>query len=751
VRDVAGCVAAADDLSTATALMEARLVAGDPAPFAALEAALAPPAVWPSRRFLEAKLAEQRARHARFHGTPYRLEPNVKDGPGGLRDLHVVDWVASRHHGTRGIDALAARGFLSGDEHRALDDARRFLTRTRFALHLAAGRREERLLFDLQIKLARQFGYADRPGQLAVEQFMQLYYRTVTELERLNEVLLGLIEQAVTPADDAGPVPVDARFQERGGFLEAIHPETFRRHPEALLEIFQALQQRPHLKGIGASTLRLIRRDRELIGDAYRAQSRHRRLFMDILREPRGVTHELRRMNRWGVLGRYIPEFGAVIGRMQFDLFHAYTVDEHTLFVVSNLRRFALPRYDHEFPRCSRLMQALPKPELVYLAGLFHDIAKGRGGDHSELGALDAERFCLDHGLSRFDARLVAWLVQHHLLLSVTAQKRDITDPEVIREFAATVGDELHLDCLYLLTVADVRGTNPELWNAWKARLFEDLYEQTQGALRRGLEAPIDLDERLAAIKANARAALAAQGYDGADLDAVWRRLSTEYFLRHSADEIAWHTSLLAEHDADAGAVVQLRQTPGAAGTAVLVYAPADDACFARATAAFDQLGLSVLDARIVGVAGDWTVQSYTVLEDTGAPIADAERVTHIQRVLAREVQRRFAPPLPVTRRAPRQVRMFATPTRVAFAPDARNGRTAMELVAGDRPGLLCEVGKAFQACGVRLRTAKITTVGERAEDVFFITDPAGRPFDDPEAQRTLAARLAATLDNART
>ncbi|HEV2112445.1 MAG TPA: [protein-PII] uridylyltransferase [Gammaproteobacteria bacterium] len=743
VRTLEECVShAREDVTVATSLMEARLLTGDRRLFRELMDLTGPGNIWPFQEFFAAKWREQQERHAKYHDTAYRLEPNVKEGPGGLRDIQTIGWVAKRHFGAGTLHGLVEHGFLTEEEYSSLTAGQNYLWKVRSALHLLHGRREDRLLFDAQIKLSRQAGFKDAPNNLGVEQFMQQYYRTVMQVSRLNEMLLQLFDEAILNPSQGDTVPLTADFADRGGFLTVRSPELFERKPAALLEMFHVLEQHPRLKGVSAETLRRVRLALPGIDQTFRADPASRALFMDILREPQGVTHELRRMNRYGVLGRYLPAFGAVMGRMQYDLFHAYTVDEHTLFVVSNLRRFALSRYDHEFPLCSRIMQTLPKPEVAYLAGLFHDIAKGRGGDHSELGAVEAEQFCLEHGLTRYEARLTAWLVQNHLLLSITAQKKDISDPQVIQTFAAQVGDPLHLDYLYVLTVADVRATNPDLWNSWKAGLFTELYQRASQALRRGAEAPLDKDELIHETQARARALLVERGLDPAAIAGVWQRLSEEYFLRHSPDDIAWHTQNLAARLQGEVPLVFLRQQSQRGGTAICVYSKHDDFIFGRVTAVLSQLGLTILDAGIVPVGEDASLDTYAVLEDTGAPIEDPERLAEIERVLVREINRKNASPIAVTRRAPRQVRMFTTPTLIAFSDDTRNGRTVLEITAGDRPGLLSQIGQALKACGLRLQNAKITTVGERAEDVFFITDAAHHPLDDPAAREQLRAAL---------
>jgi [protein-PII] uridylyltransferase len=730
------------DISVATTLFEARLLAGPEPLFAGMRRALAPDRLWSSQDFFEAKVKEQSDRHHRYFDTAYNLEPNVKSSPGGLRDIQTIGWVAKRHFGTETLDELVAHGFLTREELRKLKAGQSFLWRVRFGLHMMTGRREDRLLFDYQIKLAKSFGYEDASFTLAVEQLMQKYYRTVMDVSLLNEMLLQLFREAIL-TQSGPPQPINARFQSRNDYLEVTHAEVFARHPSALLELFVLLQQNPQLRGVRAETIRLIGLHAPLIDEEFRQNPRHHRLFIEILCAPVGVTHELRRMNLYGVLGRYIPAFGRVVGRMQYDLFHAYTVDAHTLFVVSNLRRFAMPKFNDEFPKLSQIMQSLPRQEVAYLAALFHDLAKGRGGDHSELGAVDAEAFCLEQGLGRYEARLVAWLVRNHLILSITAQKKDISDPDVIHGFATRVGDQTHLDYLYVLTVADVRGTNPKLWNTWKARLFEEFYERTKQALRRGLETPVDQEELIRNTQASAREKM--PDLSEAAIDRVWSQWTEAYFLRYLPEEIAWHTTLLASRGAASDKpLVAIRQLHERGGTAVLTYTPRGLHSFARTTAVLDQMGLNVVDARLVLSANGYSLETYVVLEDSGAVISDPGRIAEIERGLGRNLQQPQDSPLMVTRRAARQVRMFSTPTQVNFSLDTRNNRTILELVAADRPGLLSEVGKVFKAEHVAITGAKIMTVGERAEDVFYITDTDGLELQEDACRRVKEALVRA-------
>jgi [protein-PII] uridylyltransferase len=748
VRTVAECAEeSAADVGVMTTLMESRRLAGSAELLAAMREALAPDRIWPVREFFEAKVREQQERRLKANDTAYNLEPNVKTGPGGLRDIHTIGWVAKRHFGAESLDELLTLGFLTPSELRRLKQAQSFLWKVRFGLHVLAGRHEDRLLFDYQIRLAHSFGYEDASYTLAVEQLMQRYYRTVMDVALLNELLLQLFREAIL-SDRGPPQPLNPRFQVRNDYLEAVNEDVFARLPSALLELFVLLQQNPQIRGVRAGTIRAVTRNLWLIDEEFRQNPRNHRLFLEILRAPRGVTHEVRRMNDYGVLGRYIPAFGRVVGRMQYDLFHAYTVDAHTLFVVSNLRRLAISEFDHELPLVSAIMQQLPKPEIIYLGALFHDIAKGRGGDHSDLGAVDAEAFCLEQGLSRYDARLVAWLVKNHLLLSMTAQKQDIGDPQVINEFARKVGDESHLEYLYVLTCADVRGTNPKLWNSWKAALFHEFYERVKRALRRGLETPVDQDELMREHQDSARALLRGSGMQPAAIERAWSPLPTVYFLRHAPEEIARHTRALAaagEANADE-ALVSVEPQSELGTTAVMIYAPHRRHGFARATAVLDQLGLNILEARITPVGNGFSLDSYHVLEEDGATISDTERLAEIEHALWRSLQRPEEAPLAVSRRATRQMRVFKTPTQIAISVDERNRRSVLELTAADRPGLLCDVGKVLWEERVDLHAAKISTLGERAEDVFYVTDRAQQPLDEAAAER-LRLRLTDALD----
>ncbi|HYQ70743.1 MAG TPA: [protein-PII] uridylyltransferase, partial [Gammaproteobacteria bacterium] len=541
VRSLDECVAESlADISVVTNLMEARLLAGSADLCMRLREAISPAQVWSSRDFFEAKCAEQAIRHHKFGETAYRLEPNIKEGPGGLRDIQMIVWVANRYFGTGSLQDLVDHEFLTRDELELLIECRDLLWDIRFALHAMTGRGEDRLLFDYQRTLAKQFGFEDDANRLGVEAFMKQYYRAIMELRRLNEMLLQLFHEVIIHPEGPGePVILNRRFQMRNGFLEITADEVFRHHPYALLEVFLLLEQNPQLRGVRAGTIRAIREHRYLIDEEFRNDIRCRSLFMEIIRQPHRVTRELRRMNRYGVLAAYLPAFEHIVGLMQYDLFHIYTVDEHILFVVRNLRRFTVQDHALEFPLCSHIVATLPKIELLYLSALFHDIAKGRGGDHSELGGMDAYDFCIRHDLSDYDAGLVTWLVEHHLIMSTTAQREDIDDPVVINRFARTVGNRARLDYLYVLTVADIRATNPDMWNAWKDALLKQLYYNTRRALHRGLQDPLERAEHIQQVQHEAAELL---GQRDAQIQHLWEQMGDEYFLRTSPEQVAHHT-----------------------------------------------------------------------------------------------------------------------------------------------------------------------------------------------------------------
>jgi [protein-PII] uridylyltransferase len=748
VRSIRECVREAKgDVTIATNLMETRLLAGDAAVFNKLRKLTDTRKIWPSEKFFAAKRLEQAERHLKFDDTAYNLEPNIKEGPGGLRDIQTISWVTQRHFDTQALHELVEREFLSELEYRALVRGRDLLWQIRCGLHYLSGRREERLLFDHQRSLAKLFGYRDRPGVLAVELFMKRYYRTIKELSLLNEILLQHFEEAILTRGRPKIVPINRRFQSHNGFLEVRNNRVFARTPFALLELFHLKQLHPELKGVRADTIRLVRANLRRINAGFRSDIACRSLFMEIMRSPIGITHELRRMNAYGVLGRYIPAFGRIVGQMQHDLFHVYTVDEHELFVVRNLRRMTIAQHRHELPLASSVIQNVVKPERLYLAGLFHDIAKGRGGDHSILGEQDAEAFCQLHEMSEYDTRLVKWLVRYHLTMSETAQRQDILDPQVVRRFAEHVGDKEHLDNLYLLTVADMRGTSPKIWNPWRDRLLSLLYHSTLHELRVGVAKPLDLDARVKDLRTEVMRRLTARGIARAVVEAHWARMDTEYFLRHDAESLAWHTQVITSAAASELPLVAVRYHPEAGGTQILTYTPDRDGLFVNLTAGIDRLNLSIWDARIHTTRFGFGLDTFVVLDHAGKPITDPEDLAKIQSAMREQLLN----PQPgrdiVHAQLPRTLKHFPTKTQVAFASAPNGQTTIMEVTAQDRPGLLYQVALAFAACKVRLVTAKIATFGERAEDIFFIVTRDGQLVTDPVLQKSLTEEIVRRLD----
>lgn len=744
VRTVEECVnIARDDQTIITNLTESRLICGAEPLFARLCQNIGTDQIWPSAAFFTAKMAEQTARYLKYHDTAFNLEPNIKDGPGGLRDIQTIGWIIKRHYGSSSLLELVQQGWLTEAEFEELQQGQHFLWQVRFALHALTGRAEDRLLFDHQRQIARQFGYTSGDVNLSVEMFMQRYFRTVMALERLNDMVLQLFKEVVIHGDDDCVIlPLNDHFQAVNRYVEALRPDVFEREPTALLQIFAILQQHPGLIGIRAATIRLIRRNLQRIDDDFRRSPEACRLFMDILRLPGGITHVLNRMNRYGVLAAYLPEFGRVVGRMQYDLFHVYTVDEHTLFVIRNLRRFSLESYRQENPLCNEIFELIDKPELLYIAGLMHDIAKGRGEDHSLAGADTARDFCQRHGIGEKDAELVQWLVKHHLLMSMTAQRKDIGDPDVIHEFATLVRDQHTLDHLYLLTVADIRATNPNLWNSWRDALLKELYVATRWALLRGLTQPVEQAERVAEVKANSRAHLNRLGIPERIVERVWGMLSDEYFLRYLSEEVVWHTVALGNFKADELPLILLRPLSQRGSAEIFIFARNQDFIFAHSTAVLDQLGLTIFDAKFVTARDGFVLNSYHVLEQSGEPIRDQLRQMQICTRVREALTRPGGEPIHVHRRETRQIRHFAVPTQIYFHDDPHQRYTTVELVATDRPGLLSKVGLAFLRCNTHLYNAKISTIGSRAEDIFFLTGSDHRPMASPAARRELTEAI---------
>ena len=731
VRTLKDCIEQSQlDVTVITNLMESRLITGSAELFSGMIEKISPDNIWSPIGFFQQKVDEQQKRHLKFGDTAYNLEPDIKDGPGGLRDIQTIQWITQRYFGSNSLGELVNNAFLTKREYRKLIKGQRFLWQVRFELHLLANRPENRLLFDYQKSLALAFGYEDGDNNLAVESFMQQYYRTVMDLERINELVLQVFTEAMqNKALDVHPI--NESFRVLNGYIEVTHPNTFTEHPTALLDIFFQLQKHPEIKGVRSATIRLIRESLHLIDDAFRANPKAQHIFLDILRQPHGITRQFRRMNRYGVMAAYIPAFNDIIGRMQYDLFHAYTVDQHTLFIVRNLRRFALKKHRDELPHCYEVFKNIAKPELLYLAGLFHDIAKGRGGNHADLGMVDAIAFCKEHHYNKYDSELVGWLVKNHLIMSMTAQRKDINDPKVIHQFASKIGSLEYLDYLYLLTVADIRATNPTLWNDWKGSLLKELYYNTQKVLRRGLQSPSDDDDIFTDLQYQARLGLHARGLGDDKINAVWRSISKHYFARFSVEDSIWHTLAIASCSPSQLPLVLLRPQTNRGGAEVFIYIDDRHGTFALCTATLDQLALNILDARIITTHEGISLISFHILEADGTPIGDLEREHAIANILRQNQLHPDQAQLSVKRHKTRQSKHFNTETTVTFSDDHLERYTVLEINTHDEPGVLSRIGQCFSECKINVRNAKIATLGSKAEDIFYITDANDKMITD--------------------
>ncbi len=718
VRTIAQCLEeAAKDATVQTNLLEARLVAGDGALFQRFverfRAALDSPA------FCRSKVLEQQQRHFRQQDVAYNLEPNIKDSPGGLRDLQTVLWI-TLGAGLGGTwDDLARQGLLTSQEAKRIRRHEAFLHDLRVRLHYRAGRREDRLLFDHQAALADELGLRGRGARRASEMLMQRYYQTTKTVAQLNALLLQNLQARIVPQESPAPIYLNQRFRRRGSLLEARNENLFERHPFAILEAFLMLQLHPEITGFEAQTIRSLWRASHHIDAAFRAEPHHHQLFLDIMRQPRGQTHVLRRMNLYGILGRYIPAFGRIVGQMQHDLYHVYPVDEHILMVVRNIRRFAAPEFAHEYPLCSRLMSDFDRPEVLYLAALFHDIAKGRGGDHSELGAAEARRFCREHEIASEDGDLVAWLVQHHLVMSATAQKQDLSDPPVIEAFGRLVATDRRLVALYLLTVADIRGTSPKVWNAWKGKLLEDLFWATRQQLA---GTPVTATSSIQARQDEAIRIVQLYAIPRGAQEKLWSQLDTVYFLRHDASEIAWHSRLLNYRVESAKPVVKARLSPVGEGLQVMIYTPDQPELFARICCFFERTQFDIVEAKIHTTRHGYALDTFQVM----GPDHNAAHYRDVMSFVEYELGEQLAgqAPLepPMQGRVSRRLRHFPITPEVSLRPDERGTRHLLSIIAGDRPGLLSRIARVLVAHGVEVHNAKINTLGERVEDVFLVS-----------------------------
>jgi [protein-PII] uridylyltransferase len=719
IRTIDECMTESQaDITVQTSLLEARLVTGDAGLFAELQeryqAALDPQA------FFQAKTAEMRLRHAKYEDTAFSLEPNCKESPGGLRDLQVILWVAKAAGLASSWGQLATRGLITQTEARQLMEKERAFKDIRVRLHLYTNRREDRLVFDVQTPIAESFGLVTTGEGLnarrASEYLMQRYYWAAKTVTQLNTILLQNIEAQLFP-QPAVEVAINEHFNEVNGFIDIGADDTFETTPSAMLEIFVVMTERPDIKGMTARTTRALWHARQRIDAAFRADPANRALFMRILQAPVGLVHALRRMNDLSILGRYLPAFRRIVGQMQHDLFHVYTVDQHIMMVVRNMRRFTMSEHAHEYPFCSQLIANFRDPWLLYVAALFHDIAKGRGGDHSKLGIVDARQFCEDHGLKPEDTGLVVFLVEQHLTMSQVAQKQDLSDPDVISAFAGVVGDERHLTALYLLTVADIRGTSPKVWNAWKAKLLEDLYRVTLRVL--GGE-PHSADRELKNRQDEARAMLRLAGLPDKAHEALWDQLDVAWFLRHDAADIAWQTRSLYDRLDSIKPVVKCRLAPIGEGLQVAVYVKDQPDLFARICSYFDRKNFSILDAKIHTTRNGYALDTFLVTEQNFAK-SYRDIISLIEHEICALLTAPGPLPAPARGRLSRLSRTFPITPTVDLRPDERGQYYLLSISANDRTGLLYSIANVLTRYRINLHTAKIMTLGERVEDVFLV------------------------------
>jgi len=731
VRSVKECLKqAVNDVTVATNLMEMRLICGNDSLTQQLQPLLDEDIFWTSKKFFIAKRAEQEQRHQQYHGAAYTLEPNLKANPGGLRDIQTIGWVAKRHFLADSLEELVEHEYLTRNEFFELLECQDYLWRMRFALHFVAGRSENRLLFDYQADVATLMGFGDQ-GKFAVERMMKRFFRIIGRVTELNTMLLQHFDQAILRQDEQSEIiPIDRDFYYTNGLIQAATTRIFM-NPIKIMKMFLLIAQTDEVKGIHSQTLRLMRNARRRLISGLCDYAESRRIFIEIIRHPKGLGLAFTLLHRHGILGAYLPEWRSIVGQMQFDLFHAYSVDEHSYRLIKNLYRFSQPEHNHQFPLCSKIVQRNRKPEVLFLAGVFHDIAKGRGGNHAELGAIDALAFSKTHKLNDHDGRMISWLVKHHLLMSVTAQRRDISDETVIQTFGEIVRDEAHLDFLYCLTVADMRATNESLWNGWKANLLEELYYNTKQAFRRGLEKPVDLRSKIRENQRQAIELLSQENIDKILVDDLWHDFKADYFLRYTPEQISWHSQNILTHD-QAKPLVLISATSYRGGTQVFIYTKAHESIFASTVALLATKKLSIHDAKIITSKTGYTLNTFVVLDQRGKAINDPNRAAEIAHSITNTL---INPTISEIKSQPisKRFKHFNTKPRISFIKTNNKRGSLLEVVSADRPGLLAIISRIFRDSHINIHSAKITTFGEKAEDVFTISNSYNQTLTEQE------------------
>jgi [protein-PII] uridylyltransferase len=740
VRTLDECLSQAQlDATIATTLIESRFLAGSWEQYQKLQKLASKDHLMSSKAFFEVKLKEQSTRYEKFEDNAYNVEPNLKESPGGLRDIHSIGWIAKFHFGSTELIELKENNFLTEREYKTLEQSLHFLWQIRFALHTLCNRPEERLLFDYQRQLARQFGYKDTHKRLGVERFMHKYYRTANRVQQLNELLLQLFREMIFDTHDEPARALNRRFQIRHNYLETVNASVFRKSPFALLEVFLILSQNPDIQGIKAKTIRQIQGNLFRIDEAFRNNFQNKSLFLEIFRQPQGLTRVMRRMSSYGVLGAYIPAFHKITGLMQFDLFHAYTVDAHTILVVRNLRRFFIPEFQNELPHAHQIALQIPKPEILYLAGLFHDIAKGRGGDHEILGADDALLFCKQHAMSDYDAQLVAWLVRHHLDMSSTSQKKDISNPTVIHEFAKIAQDPSWLDYLYLLTVADMRATSPKVWNSWKNSLLIQLLDSAKHQLQNHRQKPVKLKDHIEERKAKTLKILTQCDISIKDCEELWTTLGTDYFQKHRANEIAWHTQeIIGREEFPA---VSTRSSSIHGSSQIMVYMPDQDFIFATMIRTLDMMHYQIMDAKLFKTEHQFILNTINILNSQGELVNDFHELQTIEQAILNALQNPVSYDelchVPVNHFLDRKIKSFTVSTEVSIKE--MESELHIDITTRDRPGLLRAMTAVFCQFKMKIIAAKIHTEGARAEDQFIVSTEG---LETPQLRQALIDAL---------
>lgn len=753
VRTLDECVSEAKkDLTIITNMMEVRTLAGDQSLLATLQDKTGPRTIWSGREFFEAKWQELKDRHAKHADTEYNLEPNVKNSPGTLRDIQTINWMAMRHFGHDELEELKQYKFLTSYELNLYQTSTEFLWQIRYALHMVTDREEDRLLFDLQKDIAEILGFSDDEEMLGVEHMMLQFYRHQLALNELTELLLVHIKDDIFGDCQQETIEhIDDDIFICNGYLQFSSPDRLPEKPELLLRIFIEFAKRENVQGMHSSTIRALHDHRNLIDDAFRKNPRHNALFIELLKNDLQVSSTLKRMMHYGILGRYIPEFGSIIGHMQYDLFHIYTVDEHSLRMVQMLRRYRYADEREHFPVAASLIHKIKRKEVLYITALLHDAGKMCRGDHEVVGAEIAHEFCKQHKLSQYDSDMVEWLVRNHLLMSQASQRIDINNPEDIHQFALEIGDMDRLQHLFLISIADIVSTNPKLWTGWRAEQMRTLYFNTKQAFRRGLNNSIGVEQLVHAIQGEVIYELAKLGIDEKHAWAIWDEPGDDYFLREGAENIIWHTQIITDHGSSESPVIAIRETCDIdfiGATQIFIFMKDQPNLFAVTTATLDQLNLNIQDARIMTSNNRNAVDTYIVLDENGESIGnDPQRIEEIKRTLTQALSTPEDYSSVIQIRTSRILKQFQIPTQVTLSNDPVLKHTVLEVIAADRPGLLARVGEFFMTNNLLMHSAKIMTEGERISDLFFITDAKGDPISDPNLCRHIQEGICQALD----